>query len=146
LPRVSADGLTASVEKMRREGVGDAAVGTFAHYYRRLRDGETGVLPEAEIEPVAEAPYADDLPDAGEEGRAALFYTDYALPLVGLRDGSWKFIHELDSGRSKLFDLCSDPGETNDLAPKLPERVAEYLPRLQQWSAAQKDLILRCQR
>jgi len=69
---VSADGLTASVEKMRREGVGEAAVDTFAYYYRRLRDGDTGVLPEAEIEPVAEAPYADDLPDAGEEGRAAL--------------------------------------------------------------------------
>jgi UTP--glucose-1-phosphate uridylyltransferase len=72
LPRVSADGLTASVEKMRREGVGQAAVDTFAYYYRRLRDGETGALPEAEIEPVPEAPYADDLPDAGEEGRAAL--------------------------------------------------------------------------
>ena len=69
---MSADGLTASVEKMRREGVGEAAVDTFAYYYRRLRDGDTGVLPEAEIEPVAEAPYADDLPDAGEEGRAAL--------------------------------------------------------------------------
>src|SRR5688500_16237071 len=57
---------------MRREGAGDAAVETFAHYYRRLSDGDTGVLPEAEIEPVADAPYADDLPDAGEEGTAAL--------------------------------------------------------------------------
>ena len=69
---MSADGLTASIEKMRREGAGDAAVETFAYYYRRLRDGDTGVLAEAEIEPVAEAPHADDLPDAGEEGRAAL--------------------------------------------------------------------------
>jgi UTP--glucose-1-phosphate uridylyltransferase len=72
LPRVSADGLTASIAKMRGEGAGDAAVETFAYYYRRLRDGDTGVLPEAEIEPVTEAPYADDLPDAGEEGRTAL--------------------------------------------------------------------------
>ena len=56
---------------MRREGAGDAAVETFAHYYRRLRDGDAGVLPEAEIEPVDEAPHADDLPDAGEEGRGA---------------------------------------------------------------------------
>ena len=78
--------------------------------------------------------------------RMALFFADYSLGFFGLRDGDWKFIHELDSGRSKLFDLCSDPGETNDLARKLPERVGEYLPRLQQWSAAQKDLILRCQR
>jgi UTP--glucose-1-phosphate uridylyltransferase len=69
---VTADGLAASTEKMRREGVADAAVDTFAHYYRRLRDGDTGVLAEAEIEPVRDAPHAEDLPEAGEAGRAAL--------------------------------------------------------------------------
>src|SRR6185436_20134881 len=56
----------------------------------------------------------------GEEGRAALFYTDYALPLVGLRDGSWKFIHELGSNRSKLFDLAQDPDERVNLAGEFP--------------------------
>ena len=93
-------------------------------------------------------------PPADYQGRSllqpergmALFFADYSLGFFGLRDGDWKFIHELDSGRSKLFHLCSDPGETNDLARELPERVGEYLSRLQQWSAAQKDLILRCQR
>ena len=40
----------------------------------------------------------------------ALFFADYSLGFFGLRDGDWKFIHELDSGRSKLFHLCSDPG------------------------------------
>jgi UTP--glucose-1-phosphate uridylyltransferase len=69
---VNADGLAASTEKMRREGVADAAVQTFAHYYRRLCDGDAGVLAEAEIEPVRDAPHADDLPEAGEEGGAAL--------------------------------------------------------------------------
>ena len=51
-------GLEASVEKMRRDDVGDAAVEAFADAYERLSEGETGVLPEAEIEPV------DDLPAA----------------------------------------------------------------------------------
>jgi UTP--glucose-1-phosphate uridylyltransferase len=69
---VNGDGLAASVEKMRREGVDAAAVLTFAHYYERLRDGDAGVLPEEQIEPVQEAPRADDLPAPDEAGRDAL--------------------------------------------------------------------------
>ena len=41
--RVTAmDGLQASVEKMRREGLPDAAIDTFEHYYAQLAEGETG--------------------------------------------------------------------------------------------------------
>src|SRR6201991_1710787 len=57
------DGLQASVEKMRREGIPDAAVNTFAHYYEQLREGETGMLPESSIEPVDEVQDLDDLPE-----------------------------------------------------------------------------------
>ena len=46
------DGLQASLEKMRRERIPDAAIDTFAHYYEQLREGETGMLPEDDIEPV----------------------------------------------------------------------------------------------
>jgi UTP--glucose-1-phosphate uridylyltransferase len=60
---VSAEGLTAAVEKMREAGVPDIAVDTFAHYYRQLEAGETGMVPEAEIEPVSEVPDAGSLPD-----------------------------------------------------------------------------------
>ena len=55
------DGLQASVEKMRREGVGEAAVDAFAAAYERLRDGETGVLAEDELEPVGDVPELADL-------------------------------------------------------------------------------------
>jgi UTP--glucose-1-phosphate uridylyltransferase len=58
------DGLTASVEKMRAEGLGDAAVDTFRHYYERLSSGEQGVLAEAELDPVDELPDFAALPDA----------------------------------------------------------------------------------
>jgi UTP--glucose-1-phosphate uridylyltransferase len=55
----------AAVQKMRDEGVGEAAVRTFADQLERLRAGETGTLPEAELEPVAELPDADAL-EAGD--------------------------------------------------------------------------------
>ena len=36
---MSAEGLQASVEKMRRERVPDVAIATFEHYYRQLEAG-----------------------------------------------------------------------------------------------------------
>jgi UTP--glucose-1-phosphate uridylyltransferase len=53
--------LEAAVEKMRAEGLGDAAVESFARQYERLREGETGTLAESEIEPVESLPDAEDL-------------------------------------------------------------------------------------
>jgi UTP--glucose-1-phosphate uridylyltransferase len=60
---MSAEGLQASVEKMQREGVPDAAVATFRHYYEQLDAGASGMVPEDTIQPVRELPDADALPD-----------------------------------------------------------------------------------
>ncbi len=60
---MSEDGLRASVEKMEAEGIPDAAVKTFRHYYEQLESGETGMLPEAGIEPVDEVAELDSLPE-----------------------------------------------------------------------------------
>ncbi|HUR86408.1 MAG TPA: UTP--glucose-1-phosphate uridylyltransferase [Solirubrobacteraceae bacterium] len=60
------------LEKMRADGVADIAVATFAHYLERLRAGDAGVLAESDIEPVAELPDADELPEDEEGARAAL--------------------------------------------------------------------------
>src|SRR3954453_12465865 len=57
---------------MRAADVADAAIDTFAHYYRELEQGETGMLPEADIEPVADLPRATDLPDPPDGGQATL--------------------------------------------------------------------------
>jgi UTP--glucose-1-phosphate uridylyltransferase len=65
-------GLQASIEKMRRDGVGDAAVQAFADAYERLEEGETGVLPEADLEPVAELPDADELPERDDAAGGGL--------------------------------------------------------------------------
>jgi len=71
----------------------------------------------------------------------ALFYTDYSLSLLGLRDGRWKYIHEMESNRSRLFDVSSDPGELVDRSSEFPDRVAAYRSRLLRWASAQKALI-----
>jgi hypothetical protein len=63
----------------------------------------------------------------------ALFFTDYSLGLIGLRDGCTKYIHELDSGRSKMFDVCRDPRETTPLSG--PNSL--YSDRLKAWIEAQ---------
>src|SRR3954471_22313884 len=69
---MSQDGLTRSVEKMRADGVADLAIRNFEHYYRLLEEGDAGLLPESEIEPVERVPGADELPDGGADARDAL--------------------------------------------------------------------------
>jgi UTP--glucose-1-phosphate uridylyltransferase len=56
------DGLQASIEKMEREGVPGPAIATFGHYYEQLAAGESGMIPEDEIEPVTEVPASEELP------------------------------------------------------------------------------------
>ena len=48
---------------MRAEGLPAAAVDTFAHYHALLEAGESGMLLEDELEPVAELPDFEDLPE-----------------------------------------------------------------------------------
>ncbi len=75
------------------------------------------------------------------EPRMALFFADYSLGMLGLRDGPMKFIHELDSGRSRLFDVDQDPQETKDLSNRYARQAARYVQDLRGWSAAQKHLL-----
>jgi UTP--glucose-1-phosphate uridylyltransferase len=51
---------------MRREGLPEIAVDTFEHYEALLREGDTGKLPESELEPLTDPPSADELPEADE--------------------------------------------------------------------------------
>ena len=67
--------------------------------------------------------------------RMALFFADYSRASVGLRDGSRKYIYEMDSGRSRLFDLGLDPRERTNLADGFPEQTTWYQRNLRRWSA-----------
>jgi UTP--glucose-1-phosphate uridylyltransferase len=65
------DGLLAAVAKMRADGVSEVAIGTFEDNYRRLRDGETGMVPESTIEPLA-SPALDTAAHSDDDGTRAL--------------------------------------------------------------------------
>jgi UTP--glucose-1-phosphate uridylyltransferase len=66
------DGLSEGIEKLRREGAGDAAIAAFRHYYERLRSGDAGLLPERDLQPVQELPDAEELPDDADSAIEAL--------------------------------------------------------------------------
>jgi len=78
--------------------------------------------------------------------RMALFFTDYSLGILGLRDGRWKFTYEIEAGRPKLFDLRSDSQEVTDLAGENGARVLWYGNLLREWSSAQKAWIAQAAR
>jgi glucan phosphoethanolaminetransferase (alkaline phosphatase superfamily) len=73
--------------------------------------------------------------------RMALFYTDYSLGWLGLADGCWKYLFEMDGARSSLFEVCADPDETRNRSEEFPERVTAYRDRVRSWAAAQKAMV-----
>ena len=73
--------------------------------------------------------------------RMALFFADYSLGLLGLRDGPWKFVYEIGSGRAKLFDLALDPREKSDVSALEVPRVSWYGQVVRAWCTAQKSYI-----
>ena len=67
MPSSTATGLQEKfapfAERMQAEGLPQIFIDTFAYYYERLVEGETGLIPEAGIRPVASLPDADELPE-----------------------------------------------------------------------------------
>ena len=57
-------GLEACRAKMEKEGLAEEAIAVFSHYYEQLEAGETGLVREADIEPLDTLPAYDELPDA----------------------------------------------------------------------------------
>jgi UTP--glucose-1-phosphate uridylyltransferase len=69
---VSDEGRQQAIEKMRADGASQVAIDTFAHYYDQLASGESGSIPESEIEPVEELQDAEQLPEPGEDAARLL--------------------------------------------------------------------------
>jgi lipoteichoic acid synthase len=70
--------------------------------------------------------------------RMALFFADYSLSLLGLYDACWKYIYEIDSNHSRLYDVCKDPREVIDHSKAEIQRTDAYRKHLLQWIASQK--------
>jgi arylsulfatase A-like enzyme len=54
-------------------------------------------------------------------------------PQIAMRDGNWKFLMDYDGSRPELYDLASDPVESNNLADRNPRRVKAMSAQLQKW-------------
>ena len=64
---MSEAGMRAAVEKMRAAGAHPEAIRAFERAYQRLDEGETAMLPSAELEPAGDVPALEDLPEADPE-------------------------------------------------------------------------------
>jgi UTP--glucose-1-phosphate uridylyltransferase len=70
------DPFTPFAERMQAENLPEIFIRTFRYYYEQLAGGHTGLIPEAEIEPIDNLPDAETFPDAlAEIGKAALGQT-----------------------------------------------------------------------
>ncbi|MFM8579700.1 MAG: sulfatase-like hydrolase/transferase, partial [Planctomycetaceae bacterium] len=77
----------------------------------------------------------------GVLGREAIYwhYPHYhpggATPYSAIRSGPWRLVHFYEDGRSELYDLEGDPGETTDRSRSEPERAAGLKVMLERWLA-----------
>lgn len=69
---MSADGLARARAAMAADGVPDRAIAVFESHYRRLESGETGLIHEADIEPLTEVQRVDEVAVTDQQMAAAL--------------------------------------------------------------------------
>jgi hypothetical protein len=70
---MSADGLKAAEQKMRDAGHSDEAIRAFRSAYKRLEGGDSGMMPTDELEPAADVPSLDELPEGDPAGALEQF-------------------------------------------------------------------------
>ncbi|MEL7975021.1 UTP--glucose-1-phosphate uridylyltransferase [Isoptericola sp. F-RaC21] len=68
-------GLALARSKMQAEGVAPAAIETFTRFYRLLESGETGLVREADVEPLVDLPRHADLDVSEADAQDALART-----------------------------------------------------------------------
>jgi UTP--glucose-1-phosphate uridylyltransferase len=78
---MSSTGLERARAKMSEAGIDPVAIDTFAHYYRLLEHGETGLIPESSIEPLEMESLADV--EVSDEDAAAAMRTTVVIKLNG---------------------------------------------------------------
>jgi len=78
---MSSAGLERARTKMSGAGIDPVAIETFAHYYRLLEHGETGVIPESSIEPIDSESLGDV--EVDDETASAALRTTAVIKLNG---------------------------------------------------------------
>ena len=55
------------------------------------------------------------------------------FPASAIRSGKWKLVERLEDGRTHLYDLSNDVGESKDVADSNSEKVTELRDQLHSW-------------
>jgi hypothetical protein len=71
----------------------------------------------------------------------AILHTMYRDKLVGVRDGPYKYIRNLETGAEEFYDLEEDPKEKDNIIALHARRAAVYQEKLEQWRTFQRYLI-----
>jgi UTP--glucose-1-phosphate uridylyltransferase len=79
---MSQTGLDAATALMEKDGAPAEAIAVFSHYYAKLESGESGLIREADIEPVTELPELDHL-DVDPQVAADAFAATAVVKLNG---------------------------------------------------------------
>ena len=61
------------------------------------------------------------------------FYGFENLPDLAMRQGKYKVLCDYDGGRPELYDVVSDPGESNNLATSHPELTKQLANKVANW-------------
>lgn len=80
-------------------------------------------------------------PEATSESAVARFLTDHAVWQVGLRQGRYKFIYDIEADRGQLYDLWADPQEQHNLSQQQPQRYQAYREDVLGFSARQRAWV-----
>jgi UTP--glucose-1-phosphate uridylyltransferase len=72
---VGTSGLDLAVAKMRADGAAVEAISVFSRFYEQLEAGASGLIHEADIEPIEDPPRLDTLDVSDEQARDALRHT-----------------------------------------------------------------------
>ena len=59
---------------------------------------------------------------------------------MAVREGRWKYMWDYDTRREFLYDLTTDPGETNNVASAHHEYALRQRRRLRDWTLFQTEL------
>jgi arylsulfatase A-like enzyme len=61
--------------------------------------------------------------------------------ILGMREGSWKYIFEATSGVESLYDLASDPNESRNVVMAEPDRARRLRQRIAAWIEFEDQFI-----
>lgn len=77
----------------------------------------------------------------GYKPRTIYFYADWYRHLLGLRDGQWKYIYDVDSDRAELYDLGKDRRERHNVVASHGKQAGAYRERVRAWESFYRELI-----